>query len=97
MLGRFIEVLNDMMCAIDPLGKCRDVRFGAMGMPSFHGMGLLLQLHLPLSTAREVVVYTPQWPAPPVVAHAQNVYEVAKLTKCTALLALPSFIQVQIT
>ena len=70
------------------------MRFGAMGLPSFHAMGLLLQLTFPLATGREVVVYTPQWPAPPVVAHPQNVYEVAKLMKCTALLALPSYIEV---
>ena len=34
-------------------------------------------------------------PAPPVVAHPQNVYEVSKLGQCTALLALPSFIEVR--
>ena len=72
------------------------MRFGAMGLPTFHTIGLLLQLTYPLSTGREVIVNTPQWPAPPVVAHPQNVYEVAKLAKCTALFALPSFLQVRL-
>ena len=34
------------------------MRFGAMGLPSFHAMGLLLQLTFPLATGREVIVYT---------------------------------------
>ncbi|EKM52251.1 uncharacterized protein PHACADRAFT_260494 [Phanerochaete carnosa HHB-10118-sp] len=74
-------------------GSNRDVRFGAMAPPTFHSMGLLLQLTYPLATGREVVIYTPQDPAPPVVPHPQNVYEVAKLAKCTALLAMPSFVE----
>ncbi|EKM52250.1 uncharacterized protein PHACADRAFT_211524 [Phanerochaete carnosa HHB-10118-sp] len=74
-------------------GSSRDVRFGAMGPPTFHPMGLLLQATYPLVTGREVVIYTPQHPAPPVVPHPQNVYEVAKLAKCTALLAVPSFVE----
>lgn len=64
-----------------------------MGLPTFHGMGFLLQVTYPLAMGREVVVYPPQYPAPPVVAHAQNVYEAAKATECTALLALPSFVE----
>ncbi|EKM60508.1 uncharacterized protein PHACADRAFT_246502 [Phanerochaete carnosa HHB-10118-sp] len=64
-----------------------------MGLPSFHAMGLLLQMINPLATGREVVVYTPQYPAPPVVPNTQNVYEVAKLAKCTGMVALPSFIE----
>lgn len=78
-------------------GASRDVRFGAMGLPSFHAMGLLLQLTCPLARGREVVVYTPQHPSPPVIAHPQSVYEVAKLTRCTALLALPSYVEVRAT
>lgn len=66
-----------------------------MGLPTFHAMGMLLQLSYPLSTGNEVVVYTPQFPAPPVVPHPQNIYEVALTTGCTALLALPSFVEVR--
>ena len=64
-----------------------------MGLPPFHAMGIMLQLIHPLATGAEIVVFAPRAPAPPAVAHPQNVYEVAKLARCTALLALPSFIE----
>ncbi|KIP12212.1 hypothetical protein PHLGIDRAFT_508051 [Phlebiopsis gigantea 11061_1 CR5-6] len=75
----------------DVFGSSASVRYGAMGLPTFHGMGFLLQVTYPLAVGREVVVYPPQYPAPPVVARPENVYEAAKATECTALLALPSF------
>lgn len=81
--------------SIDVFGSTQGLRFGAMGLPTFHAMGMLLQLSYPLSTGNEVVVYTPQFPAPPVVPHPQNIYEVALTTGCTALLALPSFVEVR--
>ncbi|EKM50011.1 uncharacterized protein PHACADRAFT_130503 [Phanerochaete carnosa HHB-10118-sp] len=69
------------------------VRYGTMGLASFHTLGIMLQLIHPLATGAEVVVYTPQYPEPPVVAHPQNAYEVAKLAKCNALAVSPSFIE----
>lgn len=77
-------------------GSSRDMRYAGMGAPTFHAMGMLLQLTYPLSTGREVVIYTPQYPAPPVVPHPQNVYEVSKLAQCTALSATPSFVDVRL-
>ena len=65
-----------------------------MGLPTFHGMGLLLQLAFPLAFCKEVAVYTPQDPAPPVIPHAQNVYEVSKMMGCNAVFALPSYVEV---
>ncbi|GJE98682.1 putative NRPS-like protein biosynthetic cluster [Phanerochaete sordida] len=79
--------------ASNVFGRSRDVLYAAMGLPTFHAMGLLLQLTYPLSVGREVVVYTPQYPEPPVVPHPQNVYEVSKLAGCTAMLALPSYVE----
>lgn len=72
------------------------VRIGGMGLPSFHGMGLLLQLAYPLISGREAVVFAPQDPAPPIVPHPRNVYEVSKKTGCTALVALPSYVEVRV-
>lgn len=45
-------------------------------------------------TGREVVVYPPQDPAPPIIGHPRSVYEIAKATQCNALVALPSFVEV---
>ena len=66
-----------------------------MSMPTFHTMGMLLHLAYPLSTGNEVVVYTPQHPAPPVIAHPQSTYAVCKAMRCDALIALPSFVEVR--
>ncbi|GJF00089.1 acetyl-CoA synthetase-like protein [Phanerochaete sordida] len=70
-----------------------NVRYGAMALPTFHAMGFMMQLVHPLATGTAVAVYTPQDPAPPVVAQPQTVYEVSKLCKCTAVLVPPSFIE----
>ncbi|GJE99727.1 acetyl-CoA synthetase-like protein [Phanerochaete sordida] len=74
-------------------GKTAGPRYGAMGLPSFHALGVMLQLIHSLATGAEVVVFTPQHPAPPVVAHPQSVYEVSQLGECAAMLALPTFIE----
>jgi hypothetical protein len=65
-----------------------------MGLPTFHGMGLILQIANPLVTGQPVVVHTPQDPAPPIIPHAQNVYEVSRAAKCNAIFSLPSYIEV---
>lgn len=75
-------------------GSQNPVVFGAMGVPMFHIMGLHLQLCTPLVGGQPIVVFTPQWPDPPVVPHPQNVYEVGKLAGCTGLVAVPSYIEV---
>lgn len=71
------------------------VRFGAMGLPTFHGMGILLQLCFPLCTAQDVVVFAPQYPAPPVIPHHRNIYEACSSSGCDALIALPSYVEVR--
>ncbi|KIP12189.1 hypothetical protein PHLGIDRAFT_371020 [Phlebiopsis gigantea 11061_1 CR5-6] len=85
---RVLEWMNH-----NTFGAVRGLRFGAMGMPTFHTMGMLLHLAYPLSTGNEVVVYTPQHPAPPVIAHPQSTYAVCKAMRCDALMALPSFVE----
>lgn len=71
------------------------MRFGAIGLPTFHAMGMSIQLVYPLALTQAVVVHPPMYPAPPVVVHPQSVYEVAKLCQCNALLVPPSFIEVR--
>ncbi|KIP12187.1 hypothetical protein PHLGIDRAFT_62555 [Phlebiopsis gigantea 11061_1 CR5-6] len=70
-----------------------DTRFGAVGLPTFHSMGLVLQIFYPLCTSRPVAVFTPQYPAPPLTPNAKAVIEACKLTGCQGLVAPPSFIE----
>ena len=72
----------------------RTVRFGAMGLPTFHSMGLLLQMFFPLCSSQAVAVFTPQHPEPPVVPTPVNIYEACKATKSEGVIATPSFIEV---
>ena len=59
-------------------------------------MGLAFQLCLPLYSGQAVAVHTPQDRAPPPVPNSDNVLEVAKMVKCTALLTLPAFVEVRV-
>lgn len=86
--------LSRIQCSDSVYGSSQEIVFGAMGLPSFHAIGLLLQLTYPLAMGRGVVVYTPQYPDPPILPHAQNMYEVAKMTRCNGIFAVPAFIQV---
>ena len=65
-----------------------------MGLPTFHGMGILFQLCYPLCSSQAVVVNAPQYPDPPVFPNPQSMYELCKTAECTAVIALPSFIEV---
>ena len=75
-------------------GNDPEVLFGAMGLPTFHAIGLFLQAAHPLAVGRSVVVFTPQYPDPPTIAHAQSVYGVSRAAGCNGIFAIPSFIEV---
>lgn len=65
-----------------------------MGLPTFHGMGILFQLCYPLCSSQAVVVNASQYPDPPVFPNPQSMYDLCKMTECSAVIALPSFIEV---
>lgn len=75
----------------------RNVRYALMGLPSFHTIGVVMQLLLPLANAQTWAAYEPKYPAPPVVPTPQNTLEVAKLTGCDGILAVPTFIEVSLS
>lgn len=57
-------------------------------------MGILAQLYYPVTTGLPVAIFAPQEPLPPQIPNAQNILEVAKLTKCTSLSTVPTFLEV---
>lgn len=75
--------------------RLRGVRFGTMGLPMFHALGFFAEVCSPLVLGQPVSVYTPRSPAPPPPPSPQTIYEVAKLTGCTGMYAVPSFVDVR--
>ncbi|KAI0079020.1 acetyl-CoA synthetase-like protein, partial [Panus rudis PR-1116 ss-1] len=70
------------------------IRWAAMTLPTFHTMGFYLQVFTPMVSGVPVAIYTPQAPAPPVIPTPQNVFDVAKLTGCTGIPVVPSYLEV---
>ena len=85
-------VISDMF-ATSKRGST-EIRFGAMGLPSFHAMGLISHIYVPLSTGQDVAVFRPQHPALPIMPSPSSVLETAMATECQVLVAPPSFIEV---
>ena len=72
----------------------RGIRFGTMGLPTFHSLGCFVQLCYPLISSQPIGVYTPQDPSPPIMLHPTTMLEVAKQTGCTGLYSIPSAVEV---
>ncbi|EKM50943.1 uncharacterized protein PHACADRAFT_262848 [Phanerochaete carnosa HHB-10118-sp] len=76
-----------------PASRLRGIRYGGMGLPTFHTFGFFVHVFYPAVSSYPIAVYAPQDPRPPIVSDAQSVFEVAKLTGCTGLYSIPSFIE----
>ncbi|KAF7794887.1 hypothetical protein EIP86_006030 [Pleurotus ostreatoroseus] len=74
-------------------GRDRALRWGGMHLPTFHTIGMYIQLYYPLVSGYAVAVYTPQGAASPIMPNPKNVLEVARLTGCTALPSVPAFLE----
>ncbi|EGN94883.1 hypothetical protein SERLA73DRAFT_162904 [Serpula lacrymans var. lacrymans S7.3] len=74
-----------------------DTRLGVMLLPSFHTLGIVCSLYLPLITLRSVSVYAPTSyndpKAIPVIPTSENIIEGVQRTNCNALIAVPAFIE----
>lgn len=65
-----------------------------MHLPPFHAMGVIFQYLIPLMSGLAVALYPPQSPEPPVVPSIENVVQACRTTRCTALISVPSMIEV---
>lgn len=91
----FARPSTKLRCSSDIFGTKRSsTRFGAMSLPTFHSMGLILQIFLPLSASHAIATFTPQYPAPPVIASPKSVLAVSKVAQIQGLIAPPSFVEV---
>ncbi len=64
-----------------------------MALPTFHTMGIFLQLLTPLMSGQAVALYAPHAPAPPPVPNPDSILEISRLTGCSGLPAVPSFLE----
>ncbi|KAH8107711.1 acetyl-CoA synthetase-like protein [Cristinia sonorae] len=76
-------------------GCVRQYRFvlAAFSFPTFHAFGFNAHLYVALSSSQPIAVYGPRFPDPPVIPTMQNILSAAKITKCTALTIVPSFLE----
>lgn len=72
-----------------------NVRYFTGLVPSFHTMGIYMQLLAAFSSSEPVILFTPKDPEPPIIPNAHNILEVAKMTGCRALGSVPSFLEVR--
>lgn len=63
-------------------------------LPAFHSIGIVGHILTPLVSGLPVGLFTPQAPAPPVLPNPKNMLEVAMVTGCNAMAAVPIFIEV---
>ncbi|EIN05364.1 acetyl-CoA synthetase-like protein [Punctularia strigosozonata HHB-11173 SS5] len=68
-----------------------DVIFGSMALPSFHTLGVMMQICAPLSSGRPIAVFQPQ--SPPTMPNPDNTLKAAKATGTTALPTVPAFLE----
>lgn len=67
-----------------------------MAQPTFHTIGIYMQLYLPLVTSHPIALYPPMYPSPPVVPTPANVLEVCKAVGANAIPTVPTFVEVSI-
>ncbi|KAF8547028.1 acetyl-CoA synthetase-like protein, partial [Imleria badia] len=72
-------------------------RIGVMGLPPFHGFGVVVQLYLPVISLVAAVVYAPRAVtdphAAPVIPTSGNMLDYAQRTGCKALMTVPTFLE----
>lgn len=73
------------------------VVWAPMALPTFHIMGIWLQLYTPLVTGYPVALHHPRAPLPPLAPTPQNVIEGSKLVGASGIPMVPTFIEVSST
>ena len=63
-------------------------------LPSFHALGIVMQLFGGVLAANPIVLFTPRDPEPPVMPNPHNVLETCRVGGCDGLFVVPAFIEV---
>ncbi|KAH7882112.1 putative aminoadipate reductase [Phlebopus sp. FC_14] len=74
-----------------------DLRVCVAALPSFHTLGVYVQLLLPIASLKPVSVYAPtsyhDSTAAPIIPNAANTLESVQLTKANVLVVVPTFLE----
>ncbi|KAG2369146.1 hypothetical protein BDR07DRAFT_1477459 [Suillus spraguei] len=85
-----------MPCVLDHIDIPAPIRVGTASLPSFHTLGIYLQLLVPIATLSSVSIYPPTSLfdplATPVVPNSQNILDSVLKTKSNALVVVPAFL-----
>jgi hypothetical protein len=85
-----------LACILDHINVPTPLRVGTASLPSFHTLGIYLQLLVPLATLSSVSIYPPTSfldpLATPVVPNSQNILDSVLKTKSNALVVVPAFL-----
>ncbi|EKM50758.1 uncharacterized protein PHACADRAFT_153008 [Phanerochaete carnosa HHB-10118-sp] len=87
------DILHTCNASIITDSMNREVIWGGMALPTFHLMGICVQLYYPLVSGLSVCLFAPRAPASPVVPTPRNTIEAAMAAKCTGILTVPAFVE----
>ena len=73
----------------------RGVIWGSQALPTFHTMGIYMQLYVPLVSGYPVGLYAPKAPASPVVPTPANILEACRSSGSTGIAIVPAMIEVR--
>jgi acyl-coenzyme A synthetase/AMP-(fatty) acid ligase len=79
---------------VDIIAHQKPLLLGVMALPTFHIMGLFMQLVIPLSTGRTIALYAPQAPRPPIIPNPANTLAALESTGSNFTCSVPTFIEV---
>ncbi|TCD64925.1 putative NRPS-like protein biosynthetic cluster [Steccherinum ochraceum] len=71
----------------------KNICWGGTSLPTFHTMGIYIQFYAPLTSGEFIGLFTPQYPAPPVVPNPQNTLATTKLVGCNGIVIMPSYVE----
>ncbi|KAJ3740213.1 putative aminoadipate reductase [Lentinula detonsa] len=90
-------VLSWASSATATVYRKHNLRAGTMSLPSFHAMGVFIQLFVPIYAGITVAVYPPlvtRKDLLPLAATPDNIIEHLRRTKCSTCIAIPTMLQI---
>ncbi|KAG0703313.1 putative aminoadipate reductase [Suillus ampliporus] len=83
-------------CVLDHIDVPTPIRIGTASLPSFHILGIYLQLIIPIASLSSVSIYPPTSfldpSAAPVIPNSQNILDSVLKTNSNALAVVPTFL-----
>lgn len=77
-------------------GRDHDIIWGIMACPTFHAMGIFMQLYSPLATGLPAGLFAPKSPASPIIPTPQNTLQTSIVIGCNGVCVVPAFVEVRL-